>query len=351
MKFLKTVPVCLAALAAFALVSCSTAQGTRQDYFGYRNSLPAPAQEEGTAQQGQQGWQNPYAQTAPATQIAYIPVVMPWYDQVTFGGWYGRRYWSTWDYWSPSVYAWNPWNSWSSWGWGPSIGLTWGSPWGWNSPFAFGSAWYSPAYGFNPYWGYSGYRPYYGGGWGGTTIVNVYNDVAARQTPIRDFGIQRPYANSSANNSATYIGSYDGGGANGGRYRNGVGNSANNTNVSSSPAGWTSSNGLGFSKGGEFQQSATSGGKTRGWSGNEIFGGSSAPSRSSGNGYNNSWGGSSGSSKGSWGGGFNSGSSGGGFNSGGFGGSKGGSFNSGGGSSGTHSSGSSGRSSGGGRIR
>jgi uncharacterized membrane protein YgcG len=313
-------------LAVFALIfafmtACSSVQGTRQDYFGYRNAPPVLQEDAANT------WSNPLAAQQGRTQIAYVPVITPWYDYVGFGPMFG-------------------WSAFGGFGFN-RFGFGWNdfaySPWNvWNSPFGWGSSFYCPVYGFSPFagtrwWG----RPFGWNTWGNTTIVNVFNnnvtpvDFQNRPTQLRDFGTTRPYA--AGVTTTQYLGNYDGGGYAGGRSRDGL-----NIPNSSYNGGYSGYSGY---NGGAYKSSS-------GWQGGGSSRGGYDNSSSGYSGYN---GGAYKSSSGwqSGGGNYNGGAY---KSSGGWQGSSGnyggGSYRSGGGSSGGgYSGGSSGGSSGGGRIR
>jgi hypothetical protein len=233
------------ALSALALTGCATAQGTKSDYFGYRNALPAPVQDETTAP-SQQTWQNPMQSTM-TSSIAFVPVITPWYDS-----------WSVFARPSLRFYGYN------DFGWGGGGGFGWGRPmyssfydpfWSYGSSFMYYS---SPWQSYNPYFG--GYTPfgfYRSLGWwnnyanatnncygyyGNSSNSYNYGNINGNNgtTVSRDFytppqmrtgGTQRAFTGNSASmyNGAgntstaapTYIGSYNGGGSGGGSTRNG----------------------------------------------------------------------------------------------------------------------------------
>jgi hypothetical protein len=290
----------LGAISALSLAtsSCTSVYGTRRDYFGYRNTLPQTQTLDGQQQAQNGDWSNPYAQNgqngqnmqngqniqnAAQTQVVFVPVITPWYNQVSFYGGFSNRWirplgWNAWgtgvwaDPWGFNTFStfgvgvgfgsfnrWNRWNNWAAWdswngGWGGGWGGGWNNGWGggwnggWGDPWAFNSfnSWYCPSYvggwggwgaAFNPYFGYSGFRPNRGGWWGNNinsiNNANGWNGVNAdantRAVPLRDYGVQRQYTASNAGNftssnaaTAPYMGQFDGGGASGGRSRNGA---------------------------------------------------------------------------------------------------------------------------------
>ncbi len=260
------------------LNGCSSMQGTRQDYFGYRNSVPPSEGQAQEEQQAEAGWQNP-TQTTP--RAVYVPVISPWYDASMYGGYAS--------YAALSRYGW------SSWGlMGSSIGFGFGySPsYYWGSSFGFGSlgwGYSSPYYSYNPYWG-SYYNPYRG-----YSVVNVYNNnydtPAQRQSRFRDFGVQRPYA--TTNYDATSVGTFTSDGAGGARSRTGttltnkaVNLGSGGTNIYSSPSnantGGRSWNGSSFgtSTGSSSAKSSWGGGSSSSSRGSSSTGSSSHSSSS-----------------------------------------------------------------------
>jgi hypothetical protein len=268
-------------LAVFAfMTACSSVQGTRQDYFGYRNTPPV-LQEDAT-----KTWSNPLAAQQGRTQIAYVPVITPWYDYIGFGPMLG-------------------WSAFGGFGFNRfGFGFGWNdfaySPWSvWNSPFGWGSSFYCPVYGFSPFVGTRWFgRPFGWNTWGNTTIVNVFNNNVApvdfqnRPTQLRDFGTTRPYA--AGVTTTQYLSNYDGGGYAGGRSRDGLnipnsgyyggysGSSGYNSNSYKSSSGWQSGGSNNYNSGGYKSSSGWQG------SGGNYGGGSYRSGGSSGSGYSGS---------------------------------------------------------------
>lgn len=236
--------VCLAVIAATA-VGCSSVQGTKSDYFGYRNNIPAPAPE-AEQEVSQQAWTNPM-QSGMSSAVAFVPVVTPWYDGWSMFARPSARFWGAYD-----GFGWNsPWGAGSAFGYGYS---GWGaSPWACNSfydPFwGYGSSFMfysSPWQRYNPYFGaytpFGFYRPL--GYWSSQNFTSFNNNLNNGTVGIgtndlytpsrmRDAGVQRAYGNNAAAytgsgsyNNSTYIGSYTTNGASGGAFMRGQGTGA-----------------------------------------------------------------------------------------------------------------------------
>lgn len=236
--------VCVVAVSSFA-TGCSSVQGTKSDYFGYRNNIPAPAPAV-EQEVSQQAWTNPM-QSGMASSVAFVPVITPWYDGWSMFARPSARFWGAYD----GFGGISPWGA-SSFGYGYS---GWGgNPWAYNSfydPFwGYGSSFMfysSPWQRYNPYFGaytpFGFYRPL--GYWSsqnftsynnnlnnGGVGVGTNNDV---YTPsrMREAGVQRAYGNNASTytgsgsyNNSTYIGSYNTNGASGGAFMRGQGTGA-----------------------------------------------------------------------------------------------------------------------------
>lgn len=350
--------VCVAAFGV-SFSGCSTVlYNTRAEYFSYRNNLPVPPpQEEFTADQSNfnasTGWTNPMRNPGVST-VAFVPVITPWYD-------------------SWSIYA-RPSLRFRMWGdafWGGGFGWGGGFAGGFYDPFwdgGLGSSfmYYScPWYNYNPYFGgftpFGFYRPI--GWWSSrnfTTIINNNtiinggvnaggvagsgNGIDVPSAQLRNQNGQRAYYGGvNASNTASYIGTYDGGGYGGGRSR-GMGQTyseaSNSMNKASQINTSTYSNGSGvIPEAARYSSGRSWGGY--GGSGNSGWSSGSSSSGSSGGWRNSDY--SSGRSSGGYGGGGN-------YGGGGYGGgsSSGSSHSSGGGGShGGSSGGGGGKSSGG----
>jgi hypothetical protein len=216
-------------LGVTLLASCTPTYVVRREYFAYNNTpqyqqAQPQGQPQSQVQDSTQQWQNPMAAPAPqATQMAYVPIISPWYDDIAVSyyagpsfsvgvgfGWNGGwNRWNTWNNWGWGGWnRWNTWNAWNNWGWGggnsfaynPWCSPAWGGGWagGWNG-------WARPWNGWNsPYqqrwndWRWNNWRG--GSGQNGNTQIvnNYYNggngfNTPPQQQPRRDFGVQRPY--------------------------------------------------------------------------------------------------------------------------------------------------------------
>lgn len=225
--------------AGISLASCSSVQGTKSDYFGFRNNIPAPAPEV-EQEVSQQAWTNPM-QSGVTSSVAFVPVVTPWYDGWSMFARPSARFWGAYD-----RFGWNsPWGGagdpffgggygYSGWGCNSWAMNSYYDPfWGYGSSFMFYS---SPWQRYNPYFGaytpFGFYRPL---GWWSSQNFTSYNNnlnsgtVLGGNTDLytpsrmRDAGVQRAYGNnasaytgSGSYNNSTYIGSYTTNGATGG---------------------------------------------------------------------------------------------------------------------------------------
>ncbi|MFY8000897.1 MAG: hypothetical protein ACOVSW_20055, partial [Candidatus Kapaibacteriota bacterium] len=129
--------VLFALLFAFAsvsgfLTSCASVQGTKADYFGFRNNIPAPAPEV-EQEVTQQAWTNPM-QSGVQSSIAFVPVVTPWYDSWSMFARPSARFFGAYDRFGGM----------SAWG-DPFWGGGFGAGWGGNS-FGYGGF-------YDPFWG------------------------------------------------------------------------------------------------------------------------------------------------------------------------------------------------------
>ncbi|MCS6809086.1 MAG: hypothetical protein RML40_10335, partial [Bacteroidota bacterium] len=218
---------CIVAGASIALMtSCATLQGTKSDYFGFRNFLPTPASDI-EREVSQQTWQNPM-QSGLVSSVAFVPVITPWYDTWSMFARPSLRFWGAYDI----VASWN-----SPWGFTDPFWGSFGSGFGWGSPWALGS-FYDPFWGmnssfmffsspwqrFNPYFGVytplGFYRPL--GFWSSPVFCNApifppAGNYATLHAPaqMREFGVQRSYNNTASvytgthsYGTAQYIGSY-----------------------------------------------------------------------------------------------------------------------------------------------
>lgn len=201
--------------ASGILTSCASVQGTKADYFGYRNTIPTPAPEV-EQEVSQQAWTNPM-QSGVASSVAFVPVVTPWYDSWSMFARPSARFYGAYDSFgwnSPWGYSGNPYYG----GWGGSafgFNSFYDPFWGCNSSFMFYS---SPWQRYNPYFGgytpFGFYRPL--GYWGSQNFTSYNNNLNTAQyvgnnggndvyspSRMRDMGTQRAYG---SNNAATYIG-------------------------------------------------------------------------------------------------------------------------------------------------
>lgn len=215
--------------ASVFLTNCASMQGTKADYFGFRNNIPAPAPEV-EQEVSQQAWTNPM-RSGVTSSVAFVPVVTPWYDSWSMFARPSARFWGMYDRFgwnSPFGFGGDPF-----WGGGFGMGFGgWGNPWamnsfydpfwGCNSSFMFYS---SPWQRFNPYFGsytpFGFYRPL--GFWSSQNFGNHISAVpglgnnAPIYTPpqMRDFGTQRAYGNNAAQytgansyGNVQYLGNY-----------------------------------------------------------------------------------------------------------------------------------------------
>jgi hypothetical protein len=261
---------CSLLIGALLLAGCGSVQGTKADYFGFRNSIPAPAPDL-ERQVGAEAWTNPM-QSGVVSSVAFVPVVTPWYDGWSMFARPSLRFWSMYD-----RFAWNsPWGFggdpfWRG-GFGMGVGFGWGGNpwafnsffdpfWGCNSSFMFFS---SPWQRFNPYFGmytpFGFHRPL---GWWGSSNFNSYNQALNTfgaeplysPSQMRTSGVQRVFGNNAASyaganpyGNATYIGSYTSSGDGGALRRGGSGQSAeykanNPSNRASQYGAFSSANG------------------------------------------------------------------------------------------------------------
>jgi hypothetical protein len=235
------------------LTSCASVQGTKADYFGFRNNIPAPAPEV-EQEVSQQAWSNPM-QSGVTSSVAFVPVVTPWYDSWSMFARPSARFWGMYDRFgwnSPFGFGGDPF-----WGGGFGMSMGWG---GWNSPWAMNS-FYDPFWGcnnsfmffsspwqrFNPYFGsytpFGFYRPL--GFWSSQNFGNQFanqggmvpsignNAPIYNPSQMRDFGTQRMYGNNAAQYTGTnsygnvqYLGNYTATG-NGGAFSRGQAASGN----------------------------------------------------------------------------------------------------------------------------
>lgn len=189
------------------LESCSSAKGSREDYFGYNTSADeqlaisdnqnTSANDLSTAKSDDADWKNPLAENQVAdanesneaneqadsyyagstrtvyysTQPVYVPVIVPWW-----------RHYNSWTYYSRP-------NRYYHIGWGPYVG-------------AWGCDWYSPWYDYHPYYhhhwyGHSRnnwyYQPYY----------SYHKEPVKVENTYRRFGPKRGSAIASNSGSRT----------------------------------------------------------------------------------------------------------------------------------------------------
>ena len=335
-RFLTLGIVMFACIVSFGslLTSCTTVYSTRADYFGYRNNLPVPPEQDFSQQQGNFNgsttWANPMA-TGAVSSVAFVPVITPWYDSWSMFVRPSLRFRMMWG---------DPF-------WGGGFGWGNGFAGGFNDPFwggGFGSSfmYYScPWYNFNPYFGgytpFGFYRPL--GWWSSNNFTNVINNTIINNggtggvgtdpynnAQLRAQGGQRAYSNVNATNNASYMGSYDGGGSGGGRSR--------------ADGNYYSAASNSMNKASQFNTSTYSSGSGAIYD-NARYNGRSYGGYSSGSSSNSSSGWSSGGSNSSSGGGWGGGKSSGGYGGGSYGGSSGGSYGGSSSGGGNHSSGSS----------
>jgi hypothetical protein len=238
--------VCIVVLSGMT-TGCGSVQGTKSDYFGFRNNIPAPAPEV-EQEVSQQAWTNPM-QSGVSSSVAFVPVITPWYDGWSMFARPSARFWGAYD-----RMGWN-----SPWGGDPFYGGGYGySGWGGN-PWAFNSY-------YDPFWGYGSsfmfysspwqrYNPYFGaytpfgfyrplGYWSSqnftsynnnlnTGIVGGGNGDVYSPSRMRDAGVQRAYGNNASAytgtnsyNNSTYVGTYTTNGATGGALSRGQGTGA-----------------------------------------------------------------------------------------------------------------------------
>jgi hypothetical protein len=235
--------VCIVAVGSF-VAGCGSVQGTKSDYFGYRNNIPAPAPAV-EQEVSQQAWTNPM-QSGMASSVAFVPVITPWYDGWSMFARPSARFWGAYD----GFGGISPWGAgfggygYSGWGGNPWACNSFYDPfWGYGSSFMFYS---SPWQRFNPYFGaytpFGFYRPL--GYWSSQNFTSYNNNLnnggvgggtndVYTPSRMRDAGVQRAYGNNASAytgtgsyNNSTYIGSYNTNGASGGAFMRGQGTGA-----------------------------------------------------------------------------------------------------------------------------